>query len=80
MPNTCLGIATRIIAKFEIREVGLTWSRVSESPDPDDDFSFDMVLGMLIIQSFIFGVITWYVGFICSTVERKAVLYNYKVL
>lgn len=61
LPNTCLGIATRIIAKFEIREVGLTWSRVSESPDPDDDFSFDMVLGMLIIQSLIFGVITWYV-------------------
>ena len=60
--------------------MGLTWSRVSESPDPDDDFSFDMVLGMLIIQSLIFGVITWYVDFICSTVERKAVLYNYKVL
>ena len=59
LPNTCLGIATRIIAKFESIEVGLTWDRVSASPSPDDDFSFSWVLGMLIIQSLIFAIITW---------------------
>ena len=61
LPNTCLGIATRIIAKFESLEVGLTWSRVSRSPAPDDDFSFAYVLGMFIVQSIMYGVITWYV-------------------
>lgn len=61
LPNTCLGIATRIIAKFESIEVGLTWDRVSASPSPDDDFSFSWVLGMLIIQSIIFALITWYI-------------------
>jgi len=61
LPNTCLGIATRIIAKFESLEVGLTWSRVGRSPAPDDDFSFAYVLGMFIVQSIIYGIITWYV-------------------
>ncbi|KAJ7352721.1 hypothetical protein OS493_034326 [Desmophyllum pertusum] len=61
LPNTCLGIATRIIAKFESLEVGLTWGRVSRSPSADDDFSFDMVLGMLVVQSLVYGIITWYV-------------------
>ena len=60
LPNTCLGIATRIIAKFESIEVGLTWSRVGSSPSPDDDFSFAYVLVMLIVQSIIYGIITWY--------------------
>ena len=61
LPNTCLGIATRIIAKFESLEVGLTWSRVGSSPSADDDFSFAYVLGMFIVQSIIYGIITWYV-------------------
>ena len=61
LPNTCLGIATYIIARFESNEVGLTWDKVSASPTPEDDFSFSMVLGMLIIQSIIYGIIAWYV-------------------
>lgn len=69
LPNTCLGIATLIIAKFESIEVGLTWDRVSTSPSPDDNFSFSWVLGMLVIQSLIFGVITWYVHLINKNVS-----------
>ena len=61
LPNTCLGIATYIIARFESNEVGLTWDKVSASPTPEDGFSFSMVLGMLIIQSIIYGIIAWYV-------------------
>lgn len=61
LPNTCLGIATYIIARFESNEVGLTWDKVSASPTPEDDFSFSMVLGMFIIQSIIYGIIAWYV-------------------
>lgn len=61
LPNSCLGIAVRIFAKFESNEVGLTWDKVSSSPSPDDDFSFSWVLGMLIIESLVYAVITWYV-------------------
>ena len=60
LPNSCLGIAVRIFAKFESNEVGLTWDKVSSSPSPDDDFSFSWVLGMLIIESLVYAVITWY--------------------
>ena len=61
LPNTCLGIATYIIARFESNEVGLTWDKVSASPTPEDDFSFSMVLGMFVVQSIIYGIIAWYV-------------------
>lgn len=60
LPNSCLGIAVRILAKFESNEVGLTWDKASSSPSADDDFSFSWVLGMFVIQSLFYAVITWY--------------------
>ena len=69
LPNTCLGIATRIIAKFETLEVGMTWDQVSRSPSPDDDFSFSWVLGMFAIQIAIYGILTWYVK--VETADRQ---------
>ncbi|XP_015769367.1 PREDICTED: ATP-binding cassette sub-family A member 3-like [Acropora digitifera] len=48
-------------AKFESNEVGLTWDKASFSPSADDDFSFSWVLGMFVIQSLFYAVITWYV-------------------
>ncbi|XP_067040088.1 phospholipid-transporting ATPase ABCA3-like [Acropora muricata] len=61
LPNSCLGIAVRILAKFESNEVGLTWDKASSSPSAEDDFSFSWVLGMFVTQSLFYAVITWYV-------------------
>eukprot|EP00794_Sanderia_malayensis_P017572 gene17572-19324_t len=61
LPNTCLGVGVQVITKMEAARVGVQWSTLNDPPSIDDNFSLSMVFLMMLVQSFMWWVITWYV-------------------
>lgn len=41
--------------------VGVQWRDLLSPVNVDDDFSFGQVLGMLLLDSVLYGLVTWYV-------------------
>lgn len=40
---------------------GIQWQDLLSPVNVDDDFSFGQVLGMLLLDSILYGLVTWYV-------------------
>ena len=55
------GFGCSYIARYEEQGVGLQWSNIRSSPIPEDDFSLSSCIWMMLIDSAIYLVITWYV-------------------
>ncbi len=62
LSNTALGFGVEIIARLEQRTVGLLWSNVANPITLDDSFNMSWVLGMLVIDSFFYMTVAWYVN------------------
>lgn len=58
---TCMGIGTTILSLFETRGEGLNFGNVGDSPTELDTFSMADVFGMLILDIFLYGLLTWWV-------------------
>eukprot|EP00047_Mylnosiga_fluctuans_P017551 m.62475 g.62475 ORF g.62475 m.62475 type:complete len:1711 (+) comp7137_c2_seq6:34-5166(+) len=58
---TCIGIGATLIAIFEARGEGLTFSNLTAYPNDDDSFTMAKVFGMLILDCVLYIIITWYV-------------------
>ena len=59
LSNTCLGLGVEVISRLEQRLEGLQWNNVAIPLSADDDFNMAWVLGMLLIDSFIYMVFSW---------------------
>ena len=59
LPNTCLGIASKLFTQFETMRVGISWEEVSGYPSPDENFNLGWVYLLFLAQCAIFGTITW---------------------
>ena len=59
LSNTCLGLGVEVISRLEQRLEGLQWNNVAIPLSADDDFNMAWVLGMLLIDSFIYMVLSW---------------------
>ncbi|EDO48951.1 predicted protein [Nematostella vectensis] len=62
LPNTCLGIGATLIARLEGFKTGASFSNLASSPSADDHFSLAWVLGMMIISSLVYLILTWYIS------------------
>jgi ATP-binding cassette subfamily A (ABC1) protein 1 len=58
---TAFGIACRYFARFEEQGVGLQWSNLYTSPVDGDEFNVGGAMFMLIVDAFIYGLLTWYI-------------------
>nr|KAF6488605.1 ATP binding cassette subfamily A member 3 [Molossus molossus] len=50
-----------MVSTFFSKGTGIQWRELLSPVNVDDDFSFGQVLGMLLLDSVLYGLVTWYV-------------------
>nr|KAF6439589.1 hypothetical protein HJG63_000034 [Rousettus aegyptiacus] len=50
-----------MVSTFFSKGTGIQWQDLLSPVNVDDDFSFGQVLGMLLLDSILYGLVTWYV-------------------
>eukprot|EP00043_Microstomoeca_roanoka_P013498 m.132210 g.132210 ORF g.132210 m.132210 type:complete len:1829 (+) comp15771_c0_seq2:231-5717(+) len=58
---TCVGIGAYVLAHFESSGEGLSFSNLSDGPTEKDSFSMADVFGMLILDTVLYLLLTWYI-------------------
>ncbi|ELK30082.1 ATP-binding cassette sub-family A member 3 [Myotis davidii] len=61
LSNVAMAMGAQLIGKFEAKGTGVQWRDLLSPVNVDDDFSFGQVLGMLLLDSVLYGLVTWYV-------------------
>lgn len=61
LSNVAMSMGAQLIGKFEGAGTGAQWSNLNQGPSIDDDFTLGLVLVMFVVDSFIYGLIAWYV-------------------
>ncbi|XP_065067747.1 ATP-binding cassette sub-family A member 2-like [Rhopilema esculentum] len=59
--TTAFGLGARYFALYEQDGKGLQWKNIPESPLLNDEFSLGNVFAMLIVDTFLYGILTWYI-------------------
>jgi ATP-binding cassette subfamily A (ABC1) protein 3 len=59
--NTNMAFGAQLIGSFEGSGVGVQWSNIYDPPTVDDNLTFSMILSMFVIDSILYGLITWYI-------------------
>jgi hypothetical protein len=54
-----LGLGVEVISRLEQRLEGLQWNNVATPLSADDDFNMAWVFGMLLVDSFIYMLLSW---------------------
>ncbi|XP_043312515.1 phospholipid-transporting ATPase ABCA3-like [Cervus canadensis] len=54
-----LGITT--ISKMEMKEDGAKWNNFLSQVSPDDELTLAQIMGMLLFDAFLYGLLTWYI-------------------
>ncbi|XP_029293444.1 ATP-binding cassette sub-family A member 3 [Cottoperca gobio] len=58
--NVAMSMGAQLIGMFEGKGTGIHWSNLFDSVTVDDDFSMGQVLGMLLFDSVLYGLVAWY--------------------
>ncbi|XP_007937732.1 phospholipid-transporting ATPase ABCA3 [Orycteropus afer afer] len=65
LSNVAMAMGAQLIGKFEAKGTGLQWHDLLNPVNVDDDFSFGQVLGMLLLDAVLYGLVAWYVEAVC---------------
>uniref|UniRef100_A0A3Q3W1K1 P-type phospholipid transporter n=1 Tax=Mola mola TaxID=94237 RepID=A0A3Q3W1K1_MOLML len=63
------GFGCEYFALFEEQGVGIQWKNLVSSPLEEDDFSLRTAIALMYIDSFLYGVLTWYIEAVCIEEE-----------
>ncbi|KAM8824363.1 phospholipid-transporting ATPase ABCA3 isoform 1-T4 [Synchiropus picturatus] len=58
--NVAMAMGAQLIGMFEGKGTGIQWSNLFDSVTVDDDFSMAQVLGMLLFDAVLYGLVAWY--------------------
>ncbi|KAF0881251.1 ABCA3 protein, partial [Crocuta crocuta] len=61
LSNVAMAMGAQLMGKFEAKGVGVQWQNLLSPVNVDDAFSFGQVLAMLLLDSVLYGLVTWYV-------------------
>lgn len=61
LSNVAMAMGAQLIGKFEAKGTGIQWRDLLSPVSVDDDFCFGHVLGLLLLDSVLYGLVTWYV-------------------
>ncbi|XP_042876783.1 phospholipid-transporting ATPase ABCA3-like isoform X3 [Penaeus japonicus] len=61
LSNTALSLGCQMTSMFEGAGSGIHWNLLYSGVSPDDSFTLGHVFGMLIIDTTIFALLTWYI-------------------
>nr|KAF6440961.1 hypothetical protein HJG63_012196 [Rousettus aegyptiacus] len=59
--NVALALGINLLLKLEIREIGVNWDNLWTPANLEDNLIFGYILGMLLFDAFLYGLVTWYV-------------------
>ncbi|XP_051573029.1 phospholipid-transporting ATPase ABCA3-like isoform X1 [Myxocyprinus asiaticus] len=59
--NVAMALGAQLIGMFEGKGTGIQWHNLFESVSVDDDFSLAQVLGLLLLDALLYGLVAWYV-------------------
>uniref|UniRef100_A0A8B9KRI7 ATP-binding cassette, sub-family A (ABC1), member 3b n=1 Tax=Astyanax mexicanus TaxID=7994 RepID=A0A8B9KRI7_ASTMX len=59
--NVAMAMGAQLIGMFEGKGTGIQWSNLFDSVTVDDDFSIAQVLGLLLLDTLLYGLVAWYV-------------------
>uniref|UniRef100_A0A671T843 ABC transporter domain-containing protein n=1 Tax=Sinocyclocheilus anshuiensis TaxID=1608454 RepID=A0A671T843_9TELE len=58
--NVAMAMGAQLIGMFESKGTGIQWHNLFEPVTVDDDFSLAQVLGLLLLDSVLYGLVAWY--------------------
>ncbi|ETE64856.1 ATP-binding cassette sub-family A member 3, partial [Ophiophagus hannah] len=58
--NVAMAMGAQLISMFEGKGTGIQWGNLMKAVSIDDNFTMAHVLGMLLLDSAIYGLVTWY--------------------
>ncbi|XP_038957108.1 phospholipid-transporting ATPase ABCA3-like isoform X2 [Rattus norvegicus] len=59
--NVALALGINILIKLEIQEIGVKWDNLWTPANLEDNLNFGYMLGMLLLDAFLYSLVTWYV-------------------
>lgn len=62
LPNTCLGIMTKTILRYEGEQIGVNWDNINKPVTVDENFSLSNAFGMLVFDCILFSFLTFYIS------------------
>ena len=72
--TTALGLGGKYFLYYELEGVGCQWDNIMISPREHDQFTLFLVLLMMIVDSFIYFILAWYIENIHPGMD-----YNYSI-
>uniref|UniRef100_A0A8C0GWN4 ATP binding cassette subfamily A member 3 n=1 Tax=Chelonoidis abingdonii TaxID=106734 RepID=A0A8C0GWN4_CHEAB len=61
LSNVAMAMGAQLIGMFEGKGTGIQWQDLMKPVSVDDNFTFAQVLGMLLLDSVLYGLVAWYV-------------------
>ncbi|XP_013414368.2 LOW QUALITY PROTEIN: ATP-binding cassette sub-family A member 1-like [Lingula anatina] len=61
LSTVAFGLGCGYFAKYEEQAVGIQWSNIASSPQPDDGFSMAFCIFMMLVDAVIYWILTWYI-------------------
>ncbi|XP_061079781.1 phospholipid-transporting ATPase ABCA3 [Conger conger] len=58
--NVAMAMGAQLVGMFEGKGTGIQWHNLFEPVTVDDDFSLAQVMGMLLLDSVLYGLVAWY--------------------
>ncbi|XP_078519131.1 phospholipid-transporting ATPase ABCA3 [Lissotriton helveticus] len=58
--NVAMAMGSQLIGMFEGKGTGIQWVNLMKPVSVDDNFTFAHVLGMLLLDSVLYGLVAWY--------------------
>lgn len=80
LSNTAFGFGVEIIARLEQRDVGVLWQNIGDPITLDSSFNLAWVIGMLLIDSFIYMILAWWVqhrlkSVVCWSIKHVVLIF-----
>ncbi|XP_043771460.1 phospholipid-transporting ATPase ABCA3-like [Cervus elaphus] len=60
-PNIALALGIKLLVKFETKQNGVNWNNIWTPASLEDTLTFGYMMGMLVIDAFLYGLVTWYI-------------------
>ncbi|XP_014391344.1 PREDICTED: ATP-binding cassette sub-family A member 3, partial [Myotis brandtii] len=59
--NVALALGINLLLNLEIKEIGLKWNNLWTRASLEDNLIFGYMMGMLLLDAFLYGLVTWYI-------------------
>uniref|UniRef100_A0A8W4FMP3 ATP binding cassette subfamily A member 14 n=1 Tax=Sus scrofa TaxID=9823 RepID=A0A8W4FMP3_PIG len=59
--NIAVALGIDFISKMEMKRRGVRWNNILSPVNPDDNFVFAHIMGMLLFDAFLYGLLAWYI-------------------